>query len=632
MQTEMADRTVPELVEAARAGDQHAWAGLIGRFQDLAVAIAVGRLGDVEAACDVAQDAFGLAFSHLADLAEPAAFPGWFGRLVRTACERQRRRAARVVPFADAAMPAADPAAIVVARDEAERVRAAIEALPEPERLVVALHYLAGLSYPEVAAFLGIGLSAARKQAHVARARMKELLPMAADLLAASRPSRDGRFRDTILLFDAIRRLDHEAVRGLLTRDPGLVHVHEDWTAAEAFAAGLPYAAHASPLVRAAGAGDLVLVQLLLEAGADPNEPCGCAGGESPLWAATVTGSADVVAYLLGAGAEPDATTFGGTAPLHVARQRGRDDLAALLLAAGADAEQRDAGGRTPDEWSGLDRRRPAWPGDLVPTGIRALDLFAPLHTGDLQRWPAAYGLGQFVVLGEIALAVAPVRTRWIGFEHDLIGRAEVKHLLAEAGLAGTIGLVPRRTDPGRARAVFAREVDAAVRPVRQPALVVCLDGPGHTHDVALALPRLACSPAVLATLVVEPFSGERLPAGESAPEAYASQVGFDTQRAARGLYPAIDPLTTTARQYPDERHARLAVAARELLRWYAADDPDLALATPDTPRAAAAQRLLRHLAQPLVVAEPFTSRPGERTPLLALLDSVEGMLDAQAR
>src|SRR5262249_60350067 len=93
----------------------------------------------------------------------------------------------------------------VRARDGARRVRAAVEALPEPERLVVALHYLAGMTYPEVAAFLGIGPSAAKKRAHIARRRLKELLPMAADLLADARPSRDGRFRDTILLFAPIR-------------------------------------------------------------------------------------------------------------------------------------------------------------------------------------------------------------------------------------------------------------------------------------------------------------------------------------------------------------------------------------------------------------------------------------------
>src|SRR2546428_676209 len=84
------------------------------------------------------------------------------------------------------------------------------------------LHCLAGMAYPEVAAFLGIGLAGAKKGAHPGGDRLKELLPMAADLLAHQRPSRDGRFRDTILLFAAIRRRDRDAVARLLRHDPGL--------------------------------------------------------------------------------------------------------------------------------------------------------------------------------------------------------------------------------------------------------------------------------------------------------------------------------------------------------------------------------------------------------------------------
>jgi len=604
----MSDESVASVVEAARRGSPDAWTTLIDRFQDVAVAIALGRLGDVEAARDASQDAFGLAFRHLDDLADPAAFPAWFTRLVRTACARQyRRRRAVAVPLEGAApaCPTVDPAAVVVGRDEAERVRAAVEALPEQERTVVALHYLAGLSYPEVAAFLGIGPSTARKRAFTARGRMKELLPMTAHQLAGSRPSRDGRFRDTILLFAAIRRRDHEAVADLLARDPELAHAREDWTAEEAFAAGLPYASQASALIRAAVAGDLALVRLLVRAGAEPGAPCACAGAETPLWAAAAAGWRDVVAFLLGAGADPDAAAFAGATPLHVAAMRGHDDLGRLLLAAGADPGQADDGGRVAADWTALPRPALPAPGDLVPTGIRALDLFAPLRRGHAQRWPAAYGLGQFVVLAEVAGAVAPAPTWWIGFAQGLIDRVEIAHLQHECSVPGEIRVAPRDARPTAARALFARALDEITAPGRTPGLVICLDAPGHAHDVAAALPRLASSAGVLATLVVEPFAGELPAAGLAVPEGYDSQVAFDRGRLDRGVRPAIDPLRTLCRAYPSERHARLAAAAR----------------------ADGGEALLRALTQPLVVAEPFTSVPGERTPYGELLDAVEAIL-----
>ena len=145
------------------------------------MATALGWSGEVESARDAAQEAFALAFAHLRELENASAFPAWFLRLVRTACHRQcRRRAVVTLPLEQVAVDdAADPAQIVVSRREAERVRAAVEALPEGERVVIALHYLAGLTYPEIATLLGIGLSAVRKRAHVARWRSKELLPIA---------------------------------------------------------------------------------------------------------------------------------------------------------------------------------------------------------------------------------------------------------------------------------------------------------------------------------------------------------------------------------------------------------------------------------------------------------------------
>lgn len=616
------------VVVAARDGSPDAWAVLVARFQDVAVATALGRTGEVEAAMDAAQEAFALAFRHLADLEDPLAFPAWFLRLVRTACDRQRRgRQAPTVPERAGTDEGADPARIAVARREAERVRAAVEALPEGERIVIALHYLAGLSYPEVAAFLGIGLSAAKKRAHVARRRLKELLPMTADHLSAARPSRSRRFRDTVALFGAIRDRDRSTVRRLLARDPGLLSAEEDWSSAEAFAAHLPLAAHATPLVRAAGAGDLELVRLLLDAGADPDAECGCAGGETPLWAATLVGAADVVAELLARGVDPNATAFHGATALHVAAQRGRPDIARLLRDAGADAGVADGGGRTPADWAG-----PGWRDDpqaapgLLATGIRALDLFAPIVRGTVQRWTNGYGLGQLVVLLGVVHALRDLDCWWIGFEQDLVGVTEIDHGLAELGARATVRLVTRDTEPALARERFARTAEA-VAGAGGPRLVVCLEAVGHAHDVGLALPRLRGAAGVAATLVVAPYTGRHDAAASSPPEGYDAQVAFDPVRAARRLYPAIDPATTVARVHPSEAHSGLASRARALLAEYAATDPDLSVQAPAGARGAAARRLIGLLAQPLAVAEPFTSTPGERSAYRELLAAAAEIL-----
>ena len=281
------------LVGAAQRGDASAWPELIDRFEDIAVASAVGLCGDLDEAPDIAQEAFVLAFRHIDGLQDPAAFPAWLLRLVRTATNRRtRRRRPATVPL-DAVSrddgpgalvdPAPGPEEVVLAAVEAAEVRAAVERLPEGERCVVALHHLAGMPYAEVAAFLGITVPAAKKRAWSARTRLKELLPMVADALAAARPSGTESFRDTILLFQALRAQDADGLARLLARNPSLATATEDWSPVEGFESRLGFSDRATALIRAAGIGDLRLVRLLVEAGAPVADACPCANHESAL-------------------------------------------------------------------------------------------------------------------------------------------------------------------------------------------------------------------------------------------------------------------------------------------------------------------------------------------------------------
>lgn len=76
------------LVAQAQKGDGRAYGTLIRRFQDMAVGYAYGILGDLHLAEDVAQEALLEAYRHLPSLRNPAAFPGWFRRIVFTQINR----------------------------------------------------------------------------------------------------------------------------------------------------------------------------------------------------------------------------------------------------------------------------------------------------------------------------------------------------------------------------------------------------------------------------------------------------------------------------------------------------------------------------------------------------------------
>ncbi len=90
------------------------------------------------------------------------------------------RRHGRVEVEADEALPDpaphADPGAAAVARESADRVRAAIESLPEAQRAVVHLHRFEELGFADIGRVLGISEGAAKLRAFRAYGRLRELL------------------------------------------------------------------------------------------------------------------------------------------------------------------------------------------------------------------------------------------------------------------------------------------------------------------------------------------------------------------------------------------------------------------------------------------------------------------------
>ncbi|HEV8635398.1 MAG TPA: sigma-70 family RNA polymerase sigma factor, partial [Chloroflexota bacterium] len=405
-----------ELVGAAQRGDDAAFAGIVVRFQRLAVGLAVGWLGDVELAREAAQEAFLDAHLHLDDLRDPAAFAAWFRRIVAKHCDRLTRRpslpmAASLSDAEAVADDAPDPGTAVERRDEARAVRAALERLPARERVIVALQYLGSYSQVEIARILSLPLTTVKKRAHDARGRLREELVMVRTTLSVEGTGGLEPFADQVELFLAVRRGDAAAVASLLARRPELVGQHESWPETHAHRARLPYARHATALIRAAERGDLAIVKLLVEAGAAVDDACGCSTGETPLWAAAVTDYPDVVAYLLDRGADPNARGALAHTALHVAAMRGWPRLAQMLLTHGASPDLKDDAGRTALDWAELkghaevatllraasaggrirgisprqDRLQPKGSiGDLCETGIKMIDLFAPLRHGDL--------------------------------------------------------------------------------------------------------------------------------------------------------------------------------------------------------------------------------------------------------
>jgi len=164
--------TETELVEAARKGDVNSFGELYGRHYVTVVGAAYCVLTDRHLAEDAAQEAFAIACRELAGLRRADKFSPWICAIARRVAIRMAKtRRDRVSLEEAAAAPMTDSEP-----HPCDVVQQAVRDLPEKAREVVVLHYFTGLSHKEVAASLGLSLSAVHGRLVRARRILAERL------------------------------------------------------------------------------------------------------------------------------------------------------------------------------------------------------------------------------------------------------------------------------------------------------------------------------------------------------------------------------------------------------------------------------------------------------------------------
>ena len=151
MRTLMSGTSISSLVVRAQTGDRATYDRIVHRFQDMAVGYARSLLGDFHLAEDGAQEAFVGAWIEWPKQRDPAAFSGWFRRMVFMRCSRLQRRRHRAVERAgEEVLPlaAVDPGEVLASRDEKAWGLGAIGRLSEEERMATTLFYISAYSHP----------------------------------------------------------------------------------------------------------------------------------------------------------------------------------------------------------------------------------------------------------------------------------------------------------------------------------------------------------------------------------------------------------------------------------------------------------------------------------------------------
>lgn len=164
------------LIERLKGGDGAALEAFIAQTQAMAYRLAYSILADRDRCQDVMQEVYLTVFQKIDQLREPAAFKGWFSRILVNRCrqELRGRRFESLDELPSALTPSQDGMAERV-HDRLE-VQAALEQLAPHDRAVLTMREVLELSYQEIADSLDIPLGTVRSRLFHARQRLLAVL------------------------------------------------------------------------------------------------------------------------------------------------------------------------------------------------------------------------------------------------------------------------------------------------------------------------------------------------------------------------------------------------------------------------------------------------------------------------
>jgi RNA polymerase sigma-70 factor (ECF subfamily) len=172
-----------EVVAAAREGDRGAFDEVVRRTYVDTYTLAVRLTATEEDARDVVQEAYLRAWKGIRRFRGDAQFTTWMYRITANtaATISSKRRRQRTVHLDEVADPVETEVAFhpELATENTElmvRLTAALDELPPRLRTLVVLKDVYGLSHEDIAAELGITVTAAKVRLHRGRKRMRDLL------------------------------------------------------------------------------------------------------------------------------------------------------------------------------------------------------------------------------------------------------------------------------------------------------------------------------------------------------------------------------------------------------------------------------------------------------------------------
>ena len=314
-------------------------------------------------------------------------------------------------------------------------------------------------------------------------------------------------------------------------------------------------------------------------------------------------------------------------------------------------------------------------PTQILETGIKVIDLLCPFVRGGKTGLFGGAGVGKTVLMMEFMHAVSATMhgvSVFAGVGERMREGHELWHEMLDAGVLPRALLVYGQMDesPGVRFHVGYTALTYAeyLRDTMETEVLFLMDNIFRFiqagSEISGLLGRMPATVGYQPTLLTEVASLEErivstrngsitavqavyVPADDMSDPAVATVLGhldsvviLSRQQAAKGIYPAVDPLKSSSRMMDHHvlgaRHYQVARAVREHLSRYRELEDIIAmlgieeLSHEDRRIVERARRLQRYLTQPFSVVADHTGIPGVRVPLAQTIADCEAMMDGK--
>ncbi len=194
--------TEQEWIEAARQGDERAFAELVRTYESKVYHLALRMCGNREDALEIAQEAFLSAWRGLPFFREESSFATWLYRLTTNAAidflRRDKRSAAGPSldddeTFTQVPDPAPSPHSRAEQKELREALAAGLATLTPEHRQVLLLRELQGMRYEEIAQALDLDIGTVKSRIARAREKLRKYLVKQGNFLEYLPSNQTGR-------------------------------------------------------------------------------------------------------------------------------------------------------------------------------------------------------------------------------------------------------------------------------------------------------------------------------------------------------------------------------------------------------------------------------------------------------